>query len=731
MALYGFGLLDRLEFLLMDARFAMTEREASSDVIVVDIDERSLRLLEVWPWPRHYHALVIDRLIDEGAKTVALDIDFSSRATPDDDAALEAALERAGHRAVLPVFKQYSGLRREQRSLAETGPLTRFSRHARLGSVVVRPDGDSLVRRAGTSMRWGGAPVPSFPAILSGTAIPFPSFYIDFAIASDTIPRISYVDVLRGEIPPGMFEGRSVIVGASAVELGDQFAVPRYYSLPGPFLLALAGDSLIQGRALQRTGFVPTLVIAALLMVLLCPRFGDWGWLRGLLMMIGCNGGLFLSSLAVQATTPVSLDIAAWMLMPMLSYGQSLIVLIDRQALRIFRQRMAVLHRSAMMRRIVEGSFDAVITVDHNGQIDLFNRAAERMFGHQAKDVLGRTPEFLFTLQHPDGLGPVPMNDLLAGEAGDHQSVEGDGLRQDGSRFATELSIRRTVLNISSHPLERRDTARTFHVITARDVTARREADEARERAVEEASSASRAKSEFLAAVSHELRTPLNAVIGFSEMIKDELLGEVGNEQYVSYAGDIHRSGSHLLSIINDILDISRIEAGNRELNEEEISVEEILASTMRIVRGRPEAEHRNLAMDLPAGLPNLLADERAIKQVLVNLLTNAMKFSGDGGHIAVSARTTPEGGLDLCVEDDGIGIPEDAIGRITEPFFQVDSSLSRKFEGTGLGLPLVRSLMELHGGSLHVESIVDQGTTVSCRFPPARTLPSHRQAAE
>lgn len=718
--LYGFGLLDRLEFLLMDARFALTERQASQQVVVVEIDERSLRLLDVWPWPRRYHALVVDALVEAGAETIALDVDFSSRSNPDDDAALEAALERAGNRAILPVFKQHTGLTRDQRAIAETGPMERYARHVRLGSVVARPDGDSLVRRAGTSLPWGGTQVPSFPVLLANVQSPYASFYVDFAIEIESIPRISYVDVLRGEIPPGMFEGRSVIVGASAVELGDQLAVPRYYTIPGPFFLAMSAESLLLNRAIQRTGFWPTLFVATLLTLLLCPRFGGWSWLKGLTVVLGWNGGIFGSSLLLQSSAPVSLDIAVWMMVPLLSYGQSLVVVIDRQALRIFRQRMAMRHRSAMMRRIVESSFDAVITVDHRSKIDLFNPAAERMFAIDAVDAVGKSPDFLFRLRDPDHEQPVALTGLLDG---DLQSVEGEGLRRDGSEFATELSIRQTMLGISRHKLEQREEARAFHVITARDVTVRREAEDARQRAVEEASSANRAKSEFLAAVSHELRTPLNAVIGFSEMIKDEMLGEIGNDQYVVYAEDIHRSGSHLLSIINDILDISRIEAGNRELNEEEISLNEIVESTLRMMRGRSEAVSQDLRAIVPDELPFMLADNRAIKQILVNLLTNAMKFSDDGATITVSARLAATGGLELSVADTGIGIPPDVLERVTEPFYQVDSSLSRKFEGTGLGLPLVNSLVELHGGRLSIQSELGTGTTVRCRFPSARTV--------
>lgn len=725
------GVLDRLEFPLMDARFAMLEREASRDIVVVEIDERSLRLLDVWPWPRDYHAQVIDRLHEAGASLIAVDVDFSSRSNENGDAALEAALVRAGGSVVLPVFRQYSGLERDRRTLADTGPKPRFAQHVRLGSVAVRPESDSLIRRALTSLPWSGQDVASFPVLLAGIHPGVRSFYIDFGIGSETIPRISYVDVMRGEFPEGMFRGRAVIVGASAVELGDQLAVPRHYSLPGPFVLALSAESLLQGRALQRTGVVPTMVVALLLALLLGPRFAGWSWWRGLIVVFGCVGGFFILAASVQAFVPVSLDTGAWMLVPLLSYGQSLVVVIDRQALKIFRQRMAVLHRSALMRRIVESSFDAVITTDHTGKIDLFNRAAERMFGYLADDVMGKPPDFLFDLQDPEDKGPMSPARLLNGEEDSYPSIEGDGLRKDGSRFAVEMSVRRTVFQVSRNPLERRVENRRIHVFTVRDVTVRRETEEARELAIEEASAANRAKSEFLAAVSHELRTPLNAVIGFSEIIKEQILGEVGNQDYVTYAADIHMSGTRLMAIINDILDISRIEAGNRELIEEEVSIREVVVGTVRTVKGRPEAEGREVSVDIAAGVPNLLADERALKQILSNLLTNALKFSDEGGRVVAKAAVGNHGVIVISVADNGIGIPADVMKNITQPFYQVDSSLSRKYEGTGLGLPLVKSLVELHGGELRIDSTVGVGTTVSCRFPAERVVSPHLDAAE
>ena len=223
-----------------------------------------------------------------------------------------------------------------------------------------------------------------------------------------------------------------------------------------------------------------------------------------------------------------------------------------------------------------------------------------------------------------------------------------------------------------------------------------------------------------MAAISHELRTPLNAIVGFSEMIQDELLGPIGNEDYKTYSADIHSSGSHLLEIINDILDIAKIEAGNRNLEESLIDPGQIAEAVIGLISGRPEADGLKLTVMRDVNTPYLHGDERAVKQVLVNLLSNAVKFT-EAGSVTVNIGMDGGGWLVFAVTDTGIGIPSEEIEKLAQPFYQVDSSLARKFEGTGLGLALSKSLMELHGGELVVESVECEGTTVSCRFPAER----------
>jgi signal transduction histidine kinase len=242
---------------------------------------------------------------------------------------------------------------------------------------------------------------------------------------------------------------------------------------------------------------------------------------------------------------------------------------------------------------------------------------------------------------------------------------------------------------------------------------------------------ANRTKTEFLANMSHELRTPLNAIMGFSELLKGQMLGPVGNPTYVEYARDIHQSAAHLLQIINDILDLSKVEAGKIELDEREIDVHVLVDSSLRLVAERAAEAGVTVANEVPADLPKLYADERLLKQILINLLSNSIKFTEKGGSVRVQAAREQTGVMSLAVADTGIGIAEDDLPRVMEPFRQADAALSRKYEGTGLGLPLVKSFVELHRGVFELRSQLGVGTTATMRFPRDRIPDKDSQAAD
>jgi signal transduction histidine kinase len=235
------------------------------------------------------------------------------------------------------------------------------------------------------------------------------------------------------------------------------------------------------------------------------------------------------------------------------------------------------------------------------------------------------------------------------------------------------------------------------------------------------AAEASKAKSSFLASMSHELRTPLNAIIGFSDTMILEVFGPM-SERYKSYATDIRSSGEHLLALINDVLDLSRLDAGHADLREEEFDPAELIAESLRMVVGQAAKAQVALTTQIASSLPHLKADKRRIKQILINLISNALKFTPAGGEVKVTAQLVP-GGLAMVVADSGIGIAPDDIPKVMERFGMVDSSMSRQHTGTGLGLPLSKQLAEAHGGSLVLESTLNVGTTVTVTLPSERLI--------
>jgi signal transduction histidine kinase len=239
-------------------------------------------------------------------------------------------------------------------------------------------------------------------------------------------------------------------------------------------------------------------------------------------------------------------------------------------------------------------------------------------------------------------------------------------------------------------------------------------------RAFEAAAAGSQAKSQFLATMSHELRTPLNAIIGFSETMAVEALGPLGNPRYKEYAELVRASGGHLLALINDILDFSKIDAGRLELQDEVLDVQEIVHETVKMTRGQADAAGVRVAEPSCGAIPLLRADRRRLRQILLNLLSNAIKFTPSGGEVRVTAAHR-EQGIAITVADTGIGMAADDIPKALERFGQIDSSLSRKYEGTGLGLPLSKRLVELHGGTLVIESAVGVGTRVTINLPADR----------
>ncbi len=369
-----------------------------------------------------------------------------------------------------------------------------------------------------------------------------------------------------------------------------------------------------------------------------------------------------------------------------------------------------------LMGSIVEGVGDAIIATDKEGQLTLFNKGAEIIFGYRADEVIGQNLSILLPNEaktsHQEHLISFQNSKINTRNIGMRGGI--CGLRKSGKTFPAEATIMRI-----------NEGEDLIFATVVRDVSERILVQDELQKAKEMAEVASQMKSSFLANMSHELRTPLNAIIGFSEFITEEHLGRLEHKKYREYVGDILDSGRLLLTIVNDILDLSRVEAGEVKLNETMVCIRQSISSAYRFVKRQAKVKTISLDVDFDDNLPYLFADERLLKQVIINLATNAVKFTPEGGSIRASIRALEDaGGIAIVITDTGIGIAQEDLDRVIKPFEQSESSYTKTIEGTGLGLSLARSLMELHGGELTIESELGAGTSVYLTFPAERVIP-------
>jgi signal transduction histidine kinase len=380
---------------------------------------------------------------------------------------------------------------------------------------------------------------------------------------------------------------------------------------------------------------------------------------------------------------------------------------VTREQVKVIEARNDAARQSAqMLGSTIESIEDGIAVFDRERRLQHWNRAYLQMW------------------QFPEGFlrAGVTMDQMLdkLSDAGLAQRLETDDMGKPTTDPKAFNPIGRWLYRRADGRLlsvRRQPVGDEGYMAICSDLTAQKQHEDELVKAWEQAVIANRSKSEFLANVSHELRTPLNAIIGFSEVVERELFGPLGNERYVSYVRDIRNSGEHLLSLINDILDLSKIEAGRFQLRMEMVDCNDIANSVARLIRPRTVEHGLTMHIDLPERPVVLNADKRAVKQVLINLLSNAVKFTPENGSVTLTARPWHDG-VEFIVSDTGIGIEEKDMPVALAPFGQIDSQFTRKYEGTGLGLPIVKGIVELHGGTLDIESSPDRGTNVIVRFP-------------
>jgi len=714
---YMNGFVAPFDRALLELQYQMLPHAAGGGLTLVEIDETSLRRLDTWPWPRALFAAAIERLTEAGARTIALDVDFSAHSAPADDARLADAIARAGGRVVLPVFQQAAT--EPGGRLVFTAPIDAFQRNARLATVTIQPASDGRIWWAKTMDLWNGWRLPTLPGLLAGTAsqrrrFPGDAFLIDYGIRPTSIARLSFANLIEGKFDSRLIAGKTVLIGATAVELGDHFTVPLHTEMPGIMIEALASESLTQGTATYPAAPAWTLAAMVLLTVPAGWLFGRLGWRAGALIAVAVAAATFAAAMALRVYRGIDLEAGTPILGIGAAYFVAIVRALDLQALHLFASQAEAAERRALMQSVVQSSADGIVITESDGTVRIVNPTAARMLGCAIDTAAGRRLQTLVG-SHPGSADGDPLG--MDGHV-PYETV----LSPPGSNpMPVEITVCRAVhsgIRVGRKP---KKVGQPLYIYTIRDVTAHVAAALAERHAREEAVLNSRAKSEFLANMSHELRTPLNAIMGFSDILRAQTVAPLAPEKYRDYAHDIHEAGTRLQIMVNDVLDASRIELGKVQLAETMLEILPVVDSAVRLVAARLSDKNIELNRMLPSDLPPLWADERMLKQMVVHLLSNAAKFTATGGRVSVEARVERDGALIIAVADTGIGIAPPDLARVTQPFFQAESSHQRRFEGAGLGLAIVQGLVVLHGGTLQIDSTVGVGTRAALHFPPER----------
>lgn len=373
------------------------------------------------------------------------------------------------------------------------------------------------------------------------------------------------------------------------------------------------------------------------------------------------------------------------------------------------------------MRNILDIAADGIITLDGDGKICSLNASAQNLFGYRPADIIGQPFLKLFKGSARKILSQYLEELNTVGLA----SVFNDG-REVTAKVAQggAVSLFVTIGKLET-PAGRdgKGSGGALYCAVVRDITSWKQTEAQLRNARQDAEEQNARKSLFLANISHELRTPLNAIMGFSEVMLSERFGEIGNEKYLAYANDIHTSGGFLLSLINDLLDLAKIDAGKLELDFTNVNLLNVIDEAINSLQNQAAGQRVLLRKDVSPGLPGIVADARSIKQILLNLLSNAVKFTDSGGQVIVSAGLEKGGSLRLAVKDTGRGMNKKQLARALEPFQQIDPDKDSDAPGTGLGLPLTKALAEANRAAFSISSTPKKGTLVEIVFPTTRVL--------
>ncbi len=457
--MYLAGWFDLVERPLSDWRAGLAERAASGDLLIVTLDPASLHALERWPWPRHYHAEAIDRLLEAGAARIAYDVDFGAASLPEEDQTLALALARAGpERIALPVFRHLRQTADNRIEPYDTTPPPLFDDHVSTVSIDLRPDSDGRVRRIASRATRREGVLPTAPAWLYGGAGPGADdgsqILIDYGIDPAAIPQLSFIDLLSGRFDPAAIAGKSVLVGATAIELGDWISVPGYWALPRPIVQALAFETLRQNRSLMHIGGWPVALGSALVVLLVGPLFVRSSWYLGLGLLVLVVAALVGLAALLQPWAAIVLDTSAATLGLVLAFAGTMLGRAERRARSQNGPAGALPVDDRVTRELVDNSFDAIVTFDPGGVVLSCNGAAERMFQQPAAELVGQPVTKLLPEEHHRALA------AWAQDGGSRELLAACG---DGTRLPVDVALSRMKVD-----------ARWVGIAILRDITQRK-----------------------------------------------------------------------------------------------------------------------------------------------------------------------------------------------------------------------------------------------------------------
>ncbi len=727
------GLSDVIHNKFSEYRFQTAPQPATGRVVLVAIDHKSLSEINKWPWPRSIHAELINKLTQAGAGEIAFDVDFSAASTSKDDEAMTEALKSAGGSVILPTFRQVQRINAHAGSLVHNLPLPEFQEHSWLAGVNIYPERNGQINKMPYGHMINGKFVPSLAAMLSGVHKPqAESFYVDYSIQAATVPVVSYVDIIKNRINPNQLKDKKIVIGATATELGDRMFTPGQGIVSGPMLQILAAETLMQNRALFKTNALVTifglLLIAASILVLsrkikLAER-----------LYLFLVAPLVLEAAALLALVLAGLIVntSLWHAAFAGYFGATLLNEVNFRKLITRLTRIQLAETQQMFEQAFNDSFTGTIIADDSGIVQASSKTTqailkisdnEPLIGRHYNQIL--PPEIIAAA---DRMLARENDDQLSSHYSNHVSLP----VSSGDTTVLEYIVTKSTL-----PDADREELRPRRILSFsfQDITARQRAVVAQQQATEAAIQANKAKTDFLTNMSHELRTPLNAILGFSELIEHQSLGPDKMAEYSEFARDIKCSGQQLLRVVNDIIQLTRVESGAINLSEEQCDIVDMIEYAIEDTSILFRGHNLNLVVEHSEDLPDLTADAGMLHQTLNAIISNAIKFSDDETEIIIKAEKARTGEVTIAIRDLGTGISQSEIENIFKPFYQIDSAKNRQFEGTGLGLTRANAYMKMHGGRIKVASKLGEGTTIYLTFPsdravapkPARIMPTYR----